>query len=61
MLSADMIKEGLFGRTLTLKLKTASFEVLPTFCFSDFYYIDLGYFYITLADIVKASRFDLER
>ncbi|KAL3350440.1 hypothetical protein AABB24_023083 [Solanum stoloniferum] len=27
MLSADMIKEGLFGRTLTLKLKTASFEV----------------------------------
>ncbi|XP_009760130.1 DNA polymerase kappa [Nicotiana sylvestris] len=27
MLSADMIKEGLFGRTLTLKLKTISFEV----------------------------------
>ncbi|XVF01392.1 hypothetical protein REPUB_Repub04eG0084400 [Reevesia pubescens] len=27
MLSADMQKEGLFGRTLTLKLKTASFEV----------------------------------
>ncbi|XP_047250966.1 DNA polymerase kappa isoform X3 [Capsicum annuum] len=27
MLSADMKKEGLFGRTLTLKLKTASFEV----------------------------------
>ncbi|XP_059647891.1 DNA polymerase kappa [Cornus florida] len=27
MLSADMEKEGLFGRTLTLKLKTASFEV----------------------------------
>jgi DNA polymerase kappa len=28
MLSADMQKEGLFGRTLTLKLKTAAFEVL---------------------------------
>lgn len=28
MLSADMQKEGLRGRTLTLKLKTASFEVL---------------------------------
>lgn len=28
MLSADMQKEGLHGRTLTLKLKTASFEVL---------------------------------
>ena len=28
MLSADMQKEGLSGRTLTLKLKTASFEVL---------------------------------
>lgn len=28
MLSADMQKEGLCGRTLTLKLKTASFEVL---------------------------------
>ncbi|XP_027193460.1 DNA polymerase kappa isoform X2 [Cicer arietinum] len=27
MLSADMQKEGLHGRTLTLKLKTASFEV----------------------------------
>ncbi|XP_054778701.1 DNA polymerase kappa isoform X2 [Prosopis cineraria] len=27
MLSSDMRKEGLFGRTLTLKLKTASFEV----------------------------------
>ncbi|XP_060168079.1 DNA polymerase kappa-like isoform X1 [Lycium barbarum] len=27
MLSADMKREGLFGRTLTLKLKTASFEV----------------------------------
>lgn len=27
MLSADMEKEGLYGRTLTLKLKTASFEV----------------------------------
>ncbi|XP_047317305.1 DNA polymerase kappa [Impatiens glandulifera] len=27
MLSADMKKEGLYGRTLTLKLKTASFEV----------------------------------
>lgn len=27
MLSADMKKEGLSGRTLTLKLKTASFEV----------------------------------
>ncbi|MBA0682931.1 hypothetical protein Goari_024616, partial [Gossypium aridum] len=27
MLSADMQKEGLSGRTLTLKLKTASFEV----------------------------------
>ncbi|KAM0007231.1 putative DNA-directed DNA polymerase [Helianthus debilis subsp. tardiflorus] len=27
MLSADMEKEGLHGRTLTLKLKTASFEV----------------------------------
>lgn len=26
-LSADMEKEGLSGRTLTLKLKTASFEV----------------------------------
>lgn len=29
MLSADMLKEGLSGRTLTLKLKTSSFEVLP--------------------------------
>lgn len=29
MLSADMQKEGLSGRTLTLKLKTASFEVHP--------------------------------
>lgn len=28
MLSSDMQKEGLLGRTLTLKLKTASFEVL---------------------------------
>ena len=28
MLSVDMKKEGLCGRTLTLKLKTASFEVL---------------------------------
>lgn len=28
MLSTDMQKEGLHGRTLTLKLKTASFEVL---------------------------------
>lgn len=28
MLSTDMQKEGLCGRTLTLKLKTASFEVL---------------------------------
>lgn len=28
MLSTDMEKEGLCGRTLTLKLKTASFEVL---------------------------------
>lgn len=28
MLSSDMQKEGLCGRTLTLKLKTASFEVL---------------------------------
>jgi hypothetical protein len=28
MLSTDMQKEGLLGRTLTLKLKTASFEVL---------------------------------
>lgn len=28
MLSADMQKEGLSGRTLTLKLKTSSFEVL---------------------------------
>ncbi|GJY23803.1 DNA polymerase kappa isoform X1 [Tanacetum coccineum] len=27
MLSADMEKKGLYGRTLTLKLKTASFEV----------------------------------
>lgn len=27
MLSGDMEKEGLYGRTLTLKLKTASFEV----------------------------------
>lgn len=27
MLSADMEKKGLHGRTLTLKLKTASFEV----------------------------------
>ncbi|OMO73881.1 DNA-repair protein, UmuC-like protein [Corchorus capsularis] len=27
MLSADMQKEGLLGRTLTLKLKTASFEI----------------------------------
>ncbi|KAM5549562.1 hypothetical protein ABKV19_000805 [Rosa sericea] len=27
MLSTDLQKEGLFGRTLTLKLKTASFEV----------------------------------
>ncbi|CAK9141364.1 unnamed protein product [Ilex paraguariensis] len=27
MLSADMKKEGLYGRTLTLKLKTASFEI----------------------------------
>lgn len=32
MLSADMQKEGLGGRTLTLKLKTASFEVLIDFC-----------------------------
>ena len=28
MLSTDMQKEGLRGRTLTLKLKTSSFEVL---------------------------------
>jgi DNA polymerase kappa len=28
MLSHDMKKEGLTARTLTLKLKTASFEVL---------------------------------
>jgi nucleotidyltransferase/DNA polymerase involved in DNA repair len=28
MLSTDMQKEGLHGRTLTLKLKTASFAVL---------------------------------
>lgn len=28
ILSTDMQKEGLYGRTLTLKLKTASFEVL---------------------------------
>lgn len=28
MLSADMQKEGLRGRNLTLKIKTASFEVL---------------------------------
>lgn len=28
MLSTDLQKEGLCGRTLTLKLKTASFEVL---------------------------------
>lgn len=28
MLAADMRKEGLRGKTLTLKLKTASFEVL---------------------------------
>lgn len=28
MLSVDMQKEGLHGRTLTLKLKTATFEVL---------------------------------
>lgn len=27
MLSSDMRKEGLCGKTLTLKLKTASFEV----------------------------------
>lgn len=34
MLSADMQKEGLRGRTLTLKLKTASFEVLlDPYCF----------------------------
>lgn len=31
MLSIDMQKEGLSGRTLTLKLKTASFEVLSVF------------------------------
>lgn len=31
MLSADMQKEGLHGRTLTLKLKTASFEVFCAF------------------------------
>ena len=31
MLSADMQKEGLCGRTLTLKLKTAAFEVHNTF------------------------------
>lgn len=31
MLSVDMQKEGLSGRTLTLKLKTASFEVLSVF------------------------------
>lgn len=28
MLSADMQKEGVCGKTLTLKLKTASFEVI---------------------------------
>lgn len=28
MLSVDMQKEGLSGRTLTLKLKTTTFEVL---------------------------------
>ena len=35
MLCTDMKKEGLYGRTLTLKLKTASFEVLSDFfvCF----------------------------
>lgn len=33
MLSVDMQKEGLCGRTLTLKLKTASFEVLLMFRF----------------------------
>lgn len=30
MLSTDLQKEGLRGRTLTLKLKTASFEVLES-------------------------------
>lgn len=33
MLSTDMQNEGLCGRTLTLKLKTASFEVLQMFRF----------------------------
>lgn len=36
MLSADMQKEGLSGRTLTLKLKTASFEVLSDNLYSNF-------------------------
>jgi hypothetical protein len=36
MLCADMKKGGLCGRTLTLKLKTASFEVLLIFCFVAF-------------------------
>lgn len=31
MLSAEMEQEGLCGRTLTLKLKTASFEVFSVF------------------------------
>ncbi|RZR71858.1 hypothetical protein BHM03_00007987, partial [Ensete ventricosum] len=31
-LSKDMQKECLLGRTLTLKLKTASFEVFGNFC-----------------------------
>jgi len=33
MLATDLQKEGLRGRTLTLKLKTASFEVHPDVAF----------------------------
>lgn len=40
MLCADMKKEGLCGRTLTLKLKTASFEVLSDSLFCCLLYED---------------------
>lgn len=42
MLCTDMKKEGLCGRTLTLKLKTASFEVLSDFLFCCLLYENTG-------------------
>ncbi|CAK7330157.1 unnamed protein product [Dovyalis caffra] len=50
MLCTDMKKEGLCGRTLTLKLKTASFGFLASLQF-------LLAFHLTVEDMIKVRRY----